>query len=136
MTVGIQMFLDHPLLGVGMQNYPNYYQQYSRRLGMDPRTENREPHSLYLEIASETGLAGLLTFGAILWAIFSRLRNAFLTLKRKNDQHNAEATAALMVAMIGYLTAAIFIHGAFPRFFYLLAGISMASLQVAQAQTD
>ncbi|MBT7783675.1 MAG: hypothetical protein HN741_12235, partial [Anaerolineae bacterium] len=52
------MFIDHPIFGVGVENYPVFYQSYSRKLGLDPRLEQRQAHNLYLQVAAETGLAG------------------------------------------------------------------------------
>ncbi|MEP6295843.1 MAG: O-antigen ligase family protein, partial [Ilumatobacter sp.] len=54
--VGLQMFVDHPLVGVGAGNYAVNYQDYSRELGLDPRRQDRKSHNVYVEIASETGL--------------------------------------------------------------------------------
>jgi putative inorganic carbon (hco3(-)) transporter len=46
--VGWYMFRDNPILGVGLKNYPIHYQEYSKRVGLDPRTEQRSPHNLYI----------------------------------------------------------------------------------------
>lgn len=35
-TVAWQMFLDHPIQGVGLANYNSNYQAYSQNLGLDP----------------------------------------------------------------------------------------------------
>jgi O-antigen ligase len=127
-----QMFFDHPILGVGLDNYPVLYQDYSRQLGMDPRREIRAPHNLYLEIASQTGLLGLLTFAYLLWVMFRGLRQARHTFDDLGQKDYAGIAAALMIGMIGYLWAAIFLHGAYPRYFWLLFGIALAIPQVAQ----
>ena len=75
-TVGWLMFRDHPLAGVGLNNYPTHYLDYSSTVGLDPRLEARSAHSLYLQIASETGIIGILLFGAILWLTFRGLLRA------------------------------------------------------------
>ena len=43
------MFGDYPIFGVGPGNYPLHYLDYSQEIGLDPRLEQREAHSLYLE---------------------------------------------------------------------------------------
>ena len=63
---GLLMFADHPLLGVGIKNYPINYQTYSSRLGLDSRTEERDAHSLYIEALAENGLV---RFFDIFWVV-------------------------------------------------------------------
>lgn len=124
------MFLDHPILGVGANNYPVNYQTYARKLGLDNRATLREPHNLFIQIAAETGILGLLVFGSILYYIF---RCVYLTRKgftNIGDRDSFDLIGAFSAALIGYLTAAMFIHGAYPRYFWLLAGIGMALPQV------
>ena len=83
MIVGLQMFADHPILGVGLGNYPLLYQQYSQRLGIDLRSEIRQAHNLYLEVAAETGLLGLLSFGLLLVVMFWSIWKAHQALAKK-----------------------------------------------------
>lgn len=127
----LMMFRDHPLLGVGFHNYPVYYEQYSRIIGLDPRREDRSAHSLYLEIAAETGLLGLTVFGALLWGIFAGTRRAHKTLTALGAHEPARMIAALRIGLIGYLIAAIFLHGAYARFLWLLVGIALAAPRIA-----
>ena len=54
--VSWQMFMDNPILGIGYENYPANYLDYSIKLGLDPRRTERSAHSLYLEILAEQGL--------------------------------------------------------------------------------
>jgi putative inorganic carbon (hco3(-)) transporter len=130
--VAFAMFSDRPLLGVGLNNYPQYYQTYSQRIGLDPRREQRAPHSLYLEIASETGLLGIFSFGALMWGMFHSIwlaRKRFIQAGLPND---GSMVVALGVGIVGYLIAAIFLHSAFPRYLYLLFGIAMATPYIAE----
>ncbi|MDR1475512.1 MAG: O-antigen ligase family protein [Holosporales bacterium] len=57
------MFLEHCLIGVGFGGWP-----YHHGLG----DMECHPHNIFLEIASETGLVGLVLFFSILIVIFSR----------------------------------------------------------------
>ncbi len=130
------MFIDHPILGVGADNYPVNYQTYARKLGLDNRATLREPHNLFLEVAAETGLLGLLIFGYILFYIFQCIHRARSGFAQLGDDSFFDLIGAFSAGMIGYLTAAMFIHGAYPRYFWLLAGIAMALPQVLQTQKD
>ncbi|WP_410964468.1 O-antigen ligase family protein, partial [Salmonella sp. SAL4447] len=61
-----------PLLGVGPGNYQHNFQTYSRRLDLWPRQEDRQAHSLYLEIAAERGVIGLAGFALLALFVGSR----------------------------------------------------------------
>ena len=133
---GWLMFRDHPLVGVGLANYPEYYQEYSRQLGIDARNVQRGAHNLYLQIAAEQGLIGLFTFGVIIWSAFYRMGLAKKIFRQHNAQPFADLTTALMIGLTGYLVAGIFIHLAYPRYFWLLYGLALALPQVAHYQED
>ncbi len=132
-VVAALMFRDHPLLGVGIRNYPEHYLDYSSRLGLDPRRENREPHSFYLEIAAESGLAGIFVFTAIFAFLYRAVRTARQRFEEAGAGEEADMVVAFGLALLGYLTAALFIHAAFPRYFWLLVGIGLALPQAAQS---
>lgn len=134
MTVGWRMFADHPIIGVGWGNYPAHYQTYSRLLGLDPRRGTRSPHSLYLQVAAETGLLGLAVFGLLLWQMYSGLLKAQRALRAADRTELADIVVAFTIGITGYLTHAVFIHGAYPRFFWLLVGIAFAAPLVARTE--
>ena len=122
--VGLQMFLDNPVLGVGYNNYNINYLDYSRRLGIDPRFEYRSAHSLYVEVAAETGILGLLVYAFIIYSIMSKNLQSWRRLKRHNEKELSTMVAVFIIGFIGYLSAAMFIHDAYPRYFWLLVGIA------------
>ena len=55
--VALQMFISHPVGGVGANNYPVSYLPYALSLNKPAAAE--EPHNLYLAVAAETGLLGI-----------------------------------------------------------------------------
>ena len=122
--VAWNIFLDHPILGVGLGNYNVYYLEYSRKLGIDSRVQDRSAHNLYLETAAERGIFGLSLFAII---IFLTLRQAFQTEQKFKELGNksfADMAAALGISVFTYLITAIFLHDAFPRFFWLIVGLA------------
>jgi O-antigen ligase len=126
------MFREHPILGVGWSNFPLLYQEYAQRIGLAPEAEERAAHNLYLEVAAESGLVGLAVFGVLLWVLARSVLMAYRKFTQKGLALYASLSAALGVALLGYLTAAIFIHGAYPRYFWLLVGVILALPQVAR----
>ena len=130
--VAWNMFRDYPILGVGVGNYNSYYQVYSRKLGLDPRTENRSAHNLYLEIAAERGVFGLIVFGAITITTLQQAFRASAKFKQAGRKDFSDLAEVMGVALITYLATAIFLHDAYPRFFWVLVGICWALPQSAQ----
>lgn len=127
-----QMFREHPFIGVGLHNYSTHYQDYSRRLGLDPRRESRAAHNMYLQIAAEQGLVGLAAFGGLLWVVFGSLYQARQDFIRAGLHDYANITFALAMAVLGFLLAGAFLHLIHPRFWWLLVGIAMASPHIAR----
>jgi putative inorganic carbon (hco3(-)) transporter len=134
--VGWMMFVDHPVLGVGVGNYPNLYQNYSRKLGLDARLMDRSAHSLYLQIASETGLVGLAVFVFIMWNIFRGLKRAREDFLAAGNEDYASITSAFKMAMVGYFIAGLFLHTAFPQFLWLLTAVTLAIPNVARNELE
>lgn len=130
--IGWQLFTDHPFFGVGIGNYEAYYQRYSQLLEIDPRKEDRETHNLYLEIAAETGVPGLITFSIILVIILRGLRKARKTLIKADMKDDAKMVMAFNTGIIGYLTAALFLHAAFVGIFWMIVGIAFTVPQIVK----
>ncbi len=128
---GWEMFRDHPVGGVGLANYPTHYLEYSSELGLDNRREQRSAHSLYLEIAAETGFFGLVTFGALLFAVAQGLIYSHRELQRAGQDSEAGIVVSLAFGFAGYLVASLFLHAAFPRFFWILVAIAFAAPGIA-----
>lgn len=61
-TAAVRIFRTAPLLGVGPDNYQDYYPEFK------PETpqETRKAHNDYLQILAETGLLGILAFLSVL----------------------------------------------------------------------
>ncbi len=120
---GLQMFRDNPLLGVGPGNYPARYQEYSRALGIDPRREDREAHSYYVEIAAETGAVGLFFFGTLLVGVAASLRRAL----RSEHGERRRSAKDLSIALGGYSVTSLFLHSEYDRLLWLLFALAVAA---------
>ncbi|MFN8174367.1 MAG: O-antigen ligase family protein [Solirubrobacteraceae bacterium] len=115
--IAIAQFGDHPIAGVGPDQYPVLYRDYARKIGNDPRSE-REPHSLPLEIAAEQGLIGLLGWiGAIAIVVrFAWARGVWDTMLGR----------AMLVACATWMFGSIFLHAGLLRLLFMLVGAVLA----------
>lgn len=64
---GLHMYFDHPILGVGIGNYPDAYPPYHITMFLDPLGH---AHNYYINIAAEMGTIGLIVYLFFLFAIF------------------------------------------------------------------
>jgi putative inorganic carbon (HCO3(-)) transporter len=125
-------FLDHPLLGVGPHHYSKYYSiEYMNdpTIALRTLTTTRRAHSLYPELAAETGIFGFAVFMGIIFYILYRLlqeRRRWL-ISRPDLAHLA---TAFVFSMVGYLCTAIFLHFSYQRYFWLFLALAGACVQI------
>src|SRR5579885_2932241 len=84
---GIHMFLDHPVLGVGIGNYPDAYPHYYITIFVNSLGH---AHNYYINIAAETGIIGLTIFLCFLIAMFFAAGSALKIVNRKYRQAKAQ----------------------------------------------
>lgn len=133
---GWMMFIEHPGTGVGPGNYAHHYQDYARRLRMEKRLADRNPHSLYLEILAETGILGFAAFAVLMGAAFTGLRRACRRMRDSGARSEAAMGQALTAGLFGYLVAGLFLHSAYPAYLWLLAGIAFAFANIDAGGAD
>ncbi len=132
--VAIQMFIDHPITGIGIANYNVNYYSYARPMGIDPTIGDRQAHNLYLQIASERGLLGLLAFAIMIFATFQTLLRTEIKLTRARMEDYAGIATAIGVSLTGYLIASVFLHDAYFRYFWVLLGVAWSFPQIVPAE--
>mgnify|MGYP001560172446 CR=1 FL=1 len=71
-----ESILQHPLLGVGIGNYPVVLNE-----DISAAKKGASAHNLYLDIASEMGLLGLAAFLLIILSIFKKIRKEIISNK-------------------------------------------------------
>lgn len=130
--MGIYMFADHPILGVGAGNSPIYYPQYIRENGSPVQDEERHTHNWFVEIAAEHGVIGLGLFSALLVLTWQRQRQAQRLFMAAGDRNMAELAAALQCGFAGYVVSMVFLHGVFPQYLWLQVGLAVAMASVAK----
>lgn len=134
MIIATAMVRDEPLFGVGYNTYSRHYQKYSLRLGIGVRGQDRAAHSLFIESVAENGLIGLGVFVGLITSVLYACHKRRLSL-RQNNPLLANLLLALFLGYVGYLFAAILLHDAFQRYFWLLTGILIAAANVGSMFT-
>jgi len=129
--IGWDMFVDHPLVGVGPKNYAWRSGEYHVRMeeyvpGM-PVFAGRAAHSLYFTIVPEFGLVGTTLFALIVIGMIRRLTASEKKLTPMALAQDGDAEADLLLAkamkasIIGMLTTGTFISVLYyPQIWYTL----------------
>jgi putative inorganic carbon (hco3(-)) transporter len=125
---GIRMWADHPLIGVGPDNFEVNYLRYSERIGTDPRPEERGAHNLYLESLAETGVLGAAAFFTVLWL---SLRGAWRARQRLRGR-DALLGEGVFVALCAFLICALTLHSAYARYQWIFLGLGLAAGRLAR----
>jgi O-antigen ligase len=117
--VAWHLFTDHPVGGVGADNYWSYYLRH-RQSGEEPRY----PHSLELRTISQTGIVGAALFlGAIVPALVVALR------RRRRLDPASELLSTSALAMFAYWL----VHGSVDWFWEIPALTAPALAALAAA---
>ena len=137
MLAAANVFMDHPVLGVGAGQFKPFYS--ARYQEKDPRHAFREAqdfyaHSLYLQLAAELGVVGLAVFLAI-FAVLLRDLDRARRRWRVSHPESAELATALLFAILGYLGTSVFLHIGFQRYLWLLAALAGAALHLLRGAT-
>ena len=123
---GEQMIRENPVVGVGLGQFQTAYPDYSRGQGVNTVVNGVEPHNLFLEVAAETGYLGVVGFAALVGTALFRLWRGRRELRAAGHRRPADLVEDVLLGLLAYLMSGMFVHNAYPRFFWLLIGIALA----------
>lgn len=106
------MVLDHPLLGVGPDNFLYLYRTRYVLPSAWQELNLSHPHNALLDFWTRTGLLGLGAFGVMVEAFFRRARDLW---RRAGDPDSRALAAGLMGSMAGAL-----VHGLIDNMYFLV----------------
>ncbi|MCD6162699.1 MAG: O-antigen ligase family protein [candidate division Zixibacteria bacterium] len=119
---GINMFLDHPLTGIGINNFHESAGRYY--LHGEDRAGALEPHNIFIKAISELGLVGITCVLSAIFLIFLRNRQIRKLLIKHNMKNDFiyNFSHGLDLALVGYITSGSFITVLYyPHLFIIMA---------------
>ena len=121
-SIGIDMFLSNPIIGVGQKNFPWVFEYYQGERTFNTRSfSGREAHNAWITLAAELGLVGIFIVGGMLFGCYRDLkliRSRFAppdsSLKhgqvvRPGEDVRIYLARAMEGSLIGYIVSSIFI---------------------------
>jgi O-antigen ligase len=130
--MGTLMFLDNPVLGVGAHNFRTHYPDYTRSEGSPVKNEERDPHNMYIEVASEHGVIGIIIVGALLMMTWQRLFTAQRLFNQVGDRQMAGLAVALQLSLVSHMVTGLFTHLNMPMYWVLPLAMTVALHAAAQ----
>ena len=132
MLAALSVFLDHPIIGVGPGQYTPYYSMdymNNPEIAFRRITTSRRAHTLYFELAAETGILGFGSFMVIVMLILSRLWRLRQRLAEAHPE-SANLASAFLLSIVAYLGTAIFLQLSFQRYYWLTLALAGACIQI------
>lgn len=126
MLSAFNVFRDHPVFGVGPGMVRYYTQEYAREIGISSLTGDYQAHNLFLGIAADAGLLGLICFLLILFIPLRDLARArkYWMVRRPDLSYLATAFFQVLVA---YMVTGLFLHLSYYRFFYMMLALAVVA---------
>lgn len=129
---GLQIAEQHPVLGIGYQNWLPYYKKYYN-------PEGELPHNYFIECVSQLGYTGLAVLCAILVAFF--VLNAHT---RRRTQHRRDPSGRLVWnmafgldgAMVGFLASGFFVSVLWYPFLWVNIGFALGLAAVSSDRLE
>ena len=125
----IPLLRERLFLGSGADTYTLVFPQddyvYYKNLGFEGQIMSK-PHSLYLQVAVQTGIISLISFILFYgWYLISSIR---IYLKCRYDNFNTVAGASLFIGSVGYMISGITNDSSITTapIFWLLIGVGIA----------
>ena len=99
-TTAVNIWIDHPIFGVGVANFVNFYPDYSGRTdGL------MHAHNIFLNMAAERGILGLTAFVLVLVMLFRALMRA---VKYAGSRTEQALVVGVIATFLGYLAHSLF----------------------------
>lgn len=128
-------FLDHPVLGVG---YGNRYGIFDYFTTYENKKNAVTPHNSYIQLASQTGVVGLIILMMFFWKIHRALCQAVKKLKYLGRMDLARLGIALDISLLAFLFAgfAIDLFDKGLAHAWLIIGMAGAFILIAEQFND
>lgn len=135
MLAALLVFRDHPLIGVGPGMFRYEVEEYSRIVSLKNITSVREAHSLYLGLAAEAGILGLITWmGIFLYTLYRLAISRSYWLERKKSTM-ANLCTGFFLAIISYMTTGLFLHLSYLRFLSLILALAAVASEFTETES-
>ena len=131
LTESLRVTITHPVFGLGAGNFSPYEADLAKQ--MHRRATWLGTHNSYTQVASETGIPGVLIYLTTMFFCFRSLA----PLRKNRGAPGIRALAvAIHLSLVGFCVSAFFAHIAYDSQFYIIAGLCVALTRCARDAMD
>jgi hypothetical protein len=130
LSIGWELFVDHPIFGVGLGGYDWHVREYTQVLGMLDPGIDMSAHNTYVEVATEQGVVGLVAFIALIGYAGLALTRTARDLRQQRRDADADLVINFAVGAMAYLVALLFLTFT-DRLFWMLVALALIVPQIA-----
>jgi len=138
---GTDILIRHPFAGIGPGAFPIMIDtEYKMRFPLhlrrdmgDDDTTGRAAHNMYMEMAAETGLPGLLLFGALLLVTWREMRRLVRHFEEKGPAEFLTLARSLEVGYLSFLVTSLFLSAEYDKYLWFLFAMPVALTHVTGA---
>lgn len=123
-----KMFIENPLLGVGIGNYSD---NIDTQIINNEGCERLVPNNTSLEILSETGIIG---FSVFLLFILIYIRKIIKSIKKSHNDYNKIFLISFLISFIGMLIQQQTFSGLTQIHFWFLIGLSITTVKIVRQE--
>lgn len=125
---GIQIWLDHPILGVGLDNFRTIIKHYN------PIGNRLYSHNNYIELLTTIGTIGAIVYYAIYFSIITKLLN--LQKHLKNGSNELKVVQILLTLIFSIMVIELVTVTYYTKFIWILLVIIVAFLDRISDRKD
>lgn len=126
---GWTMFREHPVLGVGPGNFEDEVMRYADRVPVPLYVQPIGAHNMYVEVAAELGVLGLVAVLLVLGQGWRQLRHLRRAARRRGDGSQAMLWECAGIGLIVFAVSALFVHAQYAKEWWVLLGLAAAGRQ-------
>jgi O-antigen ligase len=136
---GLGYMAAHPVLGVGVNNFPVAEGTISPLARLQERgigVRWGAAHNSFIQVGAELGIPGLLLFVGVIASAFASLGRVARNARRIGPAGVGVSRLAqsLMAALVGFVVGAFFLSLAYADMLYMLVGLAIALAKIARAE--
>ena len=123
---------QHPVFGIGLDQFPNYEGGMSVSAGV---TGNwHETHNAITQVSSECGVPALIFFVMAIGTAMISVNRIYGRARREGYTEIANASFCYLLSMVGYLTSIIFLSNAYRYYLPIMIGLAVAMNVTAERE--
>jgi O-antigen ligase len=120
----IKYTIEHPLVGIGPDQFPNFEGKTARALGQHGNWH--VTHNSYTQVSSECGIPALIFMLAGLGASFGLVNRTYKKARAQNNKEIAQTCLCYLASLTGYAVTITFLSCAYRFTLPALVGVAIA----------